>query len=192
MTTEVLVSTDELLVLGGPETINVEVDYGPKGDRGSLFFAGNGEPTSTTTIELDAQVYDFYLNVQQSHDGFATIYQLVQIPGGTQWQQILSLLPNVYSFNTDKAFVSNSTDINIPLINLIPFELIGSVTSNNFNVQYSISGTNPIASSISVDDISGGTGSETLPITIFASELIEGEWVNPSGQRTIHLFISMV
>lgn len=192
MTTEVLVSTDELLVLGGPETINVEVDYGPKGDRGSLFFAGNGEPTSTTTTELDAQVYDFYLNVQQSHDGFATIYQLVQIPGGTQWQQILSLLPNVYSFNTDKAFVSNATTIDVPLINLIPFELIGSVTSENFNVQYSISGTGPIASSISVDNISGGTGSETLPITIFASELVEGEWINPSGQRTIHLFISMV
>ncbi len=189
---DVLVSTDELLVLGGPETINVEVDYGPQGDRGSLFFAGSGEPTSSTTTDLSAQVYDFYLNTQQSHSGFATIYQLVTIPGGTQWQKIMSLLPNVYSYNTNKTFVSGSVSINVPLINLIPADLIGSVTAANFNVQYSVSGTYPIASSVSVGAIAGGVGSEALPITIFANELSGGEWVNPSGERTIHLFISMV
>lgn len=190
---DVLVSTDSLLVLGGPETVNVEVDYGPQGDRGSYIFAGSGEPTSTTTTELNANIFDIYINVQSTHSGFANMYQLVAAPGGSQWTKILSLLPNVYSNNYEnRTFTAGSLTISVPLINLIASELIGTVTSENFNIQHSVSGTNPLASSISVGAIAGGVGSETLPITIFAAELSGGEWVSPVGERTIHLFISMV
>lgn len=193
---EVVLSTDDLLVLGGPETVNVEVDYGPKGDRGSLFFAGNGEPGPLTLpSSIETKIFDFYLNTQQSHTNFASIYQLLTIPGtGTQWQKIMSLLPNVYAVNKESmSFVNGSVGpIVIPLINLIPSDMVGSVTSENFNIQYSISGTNPIASSLSVGAIGGGVGTESLPITIYAKELVGGEWVSPSGARTIHLFISMV
>ena len=178
---DVLISTDDLLVLGGPETVNVEVDYGPKGDRGSLFFAGNGEPSSLTLpSSVEAQVFDFYLNTQQSHSNFASIYQLLTIPGsGAQWQKIMSLLPNVYALNTSKTFVDGSVQIVVPLLNLVPSAMIGSVTA-------------PIASSISVGAIGGGVGTESLPITIYAKELVGGEWINPANARTIHLFISMV
>jgi len=191
---DVLISTDDLLVLGGPETVNVEVDYGPKGDRGSLFFAGNGEPSSLTLpSSIEAQVFDFYLNTQQSHSNFASIYQLLTIPGsGTQWQKIMSLLPNVYALNTSKTFINGSVQVVVPLLNLVPSDMVGSVTAENFNIQHSISGTAPIASSISVGAIGGGVGTESLPITIYAKELVGGEWINPANARTIHLFISMV
>ena len=36
--------TDELAVLGGPDTVNVEVDFGPSGDRGSQIFSNTGKP----------------------------------------------------------------------------------------------------------------------------------------------------
>jgi hypothetical protein len=53
--------TDDVLVLGGPDTVNVEVDFGDKGDRGSLIFVGNGNPDSVD-IGQDPRVFDLYIN----------------------------------------------------------------------------------------------------------------------------------
>jgi len=38
--TDVVLTTDDLTVLSGPETIELLVDIGPTGTRGSKFFVG--------------------------------------------------------------------------------------------------------------------------------------------------------
>lgn len=45
---DVLLSSDELTVLGGPAEISVDVDFGPQGDRGSLMFVGPDKPQDFT------------------------------------------------------------------------------------------------------------------------------------------------
>ena len=40
---DIVLATDDLAVLGGPETVNVEVDFGPTGDRGSQIFSNVGK-----------------------------------------------------------------------------------------------------------------------------------------------------
>jgi hypothetical protein len=43
-----VVNTDEITVLGPPASIDLQVDIGPQGERGSLIFAAPGEPTSSS------------------------------------------------------------------------------------------------------------------------------------------------
>jgi len=39
---DVILSTEDLTVLGGPSSLNLEIDFGPKGDRGSQIFVNLG------------------------------------------------------------------------------------------------------------------------------------------------------
>ena len=42
---DILLSSDELSVFGGPASIDLNVDIGAQGIRGSYIFTGNGKPT---------------------------------------------------------------------------------------------------------------------------------------------------
>jgi hypothetical protein len=43
---EVLVTADDITVLGGPSSITVDLDFGPQGQRGSQIFTGSGQPNN--------------------------------------------------------------------------------------------------------------------------------------------------
>ncbi len=45
-----VVSTDQITVIGPPSSIDLQVDIGPKGDRGSYIFAGPGTPTGSGSV----------------------------------------------------------------------------------------------------------------------------------------------
>ena len=57
--TEVFVSTDDVKVIGGTANVNVEVDFGPQGDRGNLFLTGYGDP-NTVEHSTPLQLLDLY------------------------------------------------------------------------------------------------------------------------------------
>jgi hypothetical protein len=183
---DILLTTDDLAVLGGPETVNVEVDFGPTGDRGSQIYAVSGKPNNLNTyIPETPKVYDLAINIAPADEEYQFIYQYVD----QSWIPLFKLISNFYSKNyTDASFVDGEWSILIP-VNLITSQ---DVTSENFNIQYSISGQNPIASSISVGEISIGSGEQALPITFYASELIGSTWTSVSATKTVHIFISMV
>jgi hypothetical protein len=46
---DVLLNTEDVVVLGPPETIDVLVDIGPQGTRGTKFIVGSGEPNGQTS-----------------------------------------------------------------------------------------------------------------------------------------------
>ena len=46
MSAEVLVNTDDITVLGPPAQVNVQLDIGATGNRGSQIFVGTGNPNS--------------------------------------------------------------------------------------------------------------------------------------------------
>ena len=58
---DVLLNTDDVVVLGPPETINVQVDIGPTGQRGSQVFVGSGDP-NVVDIGQTPIYNDLYIN----------------------------------------------------------------------------------------------------------------------------------
>ena len=44
---DVVVNTDDLVVLGPPDVVDVSISIGEKGDRGATFYAASGNPNST-------------------------------------------------------------------------------------------------------------------------------------------------
>ena len=190
---EVLLSSDELTVLGGPAEISVDVDFGPQGDRGSLILYGLGKPDEVVLPETP-NVYDSYINLLTSDDEYGFMYQYIAGPnnGSPIWTKLFKITPNAYSENVSRTFVSGSTNINIPIAAIVPADLIGNYQAENFNVQVQVLGQNPIAASVSVSEIAIVSNLVTLPITINAAELSDGSWLPIDGQKTVHLFITVV
>lgn len=190
--TDVLLSTDDLTVIGGPQSVNVSVDIGSSGDRGSRIFVGNGNPNNlSTVIGQDVSLFDMYINLLSSDAEYSYMYQYQSIPSSPSgtWIKLAKLMPNVYSNKFNESFVDGKWTTNISVVGLSTTTIL---TAANLNVQYSISGNNPIASSITLGTLQINDGLMSLPITIFAKEFTGGDWVNPEGARSISIFITVV
>lgn len=197
---EVLLTTDDLLVLGGPDTINVEVDFGPQGNRGSLFFVGNQKPIDDPEDFKDLvgqtpKVFDMYVNLLKADpdNEYLMIYQyLPALNGDNQWQQLTKLIPNTYSDNVNIDFTT-SNYCHIPIASIVDPSYVGNTTASNFsvNVTFSTSAGYPIVNSIKTEVVTL-SGIENLKITFYAKEFDGANWVDISGSRTANLHISVV
>lgn len=187
------IASANLNIIGGPSKIEVSVDYGQRGDRGSLILYGQGKPYLVTLPETPA-LYDMYVNLLPSDDEYRYVYQYINTPTGLQWTALFKLEVNTYSSNQDLSFVDGSVEVWIPISAVTGNENpLSSLNSGNFNVQCSIISQNPIASSFSLGDITTSpTDILSLPITIHASELNSGTWSPLTGQNPVHLFVTMV
>ena len=190
---EVLLSSDELTVLGGPAEISVDVDFGPAGERGSLIFYGLGKPDENLTLPEDLKPYDTYINAMPSDSEYQFLYQYISADGGTpSWVKIFKLTTNTHSENYSRNFVDGSASINVPVSLIVPEDLVGDVPAENFNVQANIINENPISFSTTVSEVVIADGQSVLPISFAAIEYDSGSWQSLAGQKTIHLLITMV
>lgn len=190
---EVLLSSDDLTVLGGPAEVSVDVDFGPQGDRGSIILYGLGKPNEVTLPEIP-QVYDTYINLLVSDDEYMFMYQYIAGAGGVpEWTRLTKLIPDSYKENVARTF-SNSGEIqiNIPLSAVINYELVGSYTEEDFNIQCTVLNINPVALSITVGELVDVSGIQSLPITVKAIEFSDSEWQPLTGLKTVHLSITVV
>lgn len=188
---EIILTTEDLVVLGGPETINVEVDFGPQGDRGSLIFVGNGKP-DLVDIGQTPNIFDLYINLLTTDDEYLMVYQYVDVLGALQWQMLTKLIPNTYVTNQSINF-STVNYCHIPISNIVDPSYVGSAEASNFNVQatFSTSAGYPIVSSIKTEIVSL-SGIQNLKITFYAKEFDGTQWTDISGSRTANLHISVV
>jgi hypothetical protein len=189
---DVLLNTEDVVVLGPPQTIDVLVDIGPQGTRGSKFIVGSGEPNSQTSsgvlLGQTLILNDMYINVAPGAN-YGYLYQYVSQPGGNTWTQVLKINPAIYSAVETVSFTSGSGAITIPISNIVTVS--GSpLTASNFSVQFQIEGANPIASSMEIPALAGaGTN---LVINFDAVQYSGGSWSALTGSKTVHLFISIV
>ena len=186
-----LLSTESVTVLGGPSKIEVDLDFGPTGQRGSQWFVGNGNP-NLINIGQSPKVLDMFLNVGSTDDEYLSVYQYQNVTGSNTWVRLLNLIPNIYSRNILTNFVSGSTVVTIPLINILPQELIGTATIDNFNIQHSVSDTLPVILNIKSLEIITDNSVQALKITLGAVKYSTPDWVPLEGQKIINLFISVV
>jgi hypothetical protein len=189
---DVILDNEDLTVLGGPSSINVEIDFGPQGSRGSQFFISNGNPNSVE-IGQTAEVFDLCLNVLGSDTEYQTLYQYQNVLGTETWVALFKLVTNTYSTNRIVSFTNGAGSVSIPVASIVPQSLVGSVTASNFNIQFNIlDAINPAAASMSVSDLITLDDQIVLPIS-FKSKTFSGEdWVNTTGTKTVHLFITVV
>lgn len=194
---DIVLATDDLAVLGGPETVNVEVDFGPTGNRGSQIFSNIGKPIigndGLTALAPDCQLFDLYINILSTDDEYQYVYQLQNVLGTNTWVKLFKLVSNIYSKNyTTTSFVDGVWTMNIPVAEILPTDFVGAAMAENFNVQYSILNQNPLASSIIIGEVSTSNGTRVLPISITASELLGGSFTELTGQKSVQLFITVV
>jgi hypothetical protein len=188
---EIVLTTEDLVVLGGPDSINVEVDFGPEGDRGSLIFVGNGKP-DVVDIGQDPNVFDLYINLLTTDDEYLMIYQYVDILGTLQWQTLTKLIPNTYVTNQSIDF-SSVNYCHIPIADIVDPSYVGGTDASNFSVQvtFGTSAGFPIVSSIKTEVVTLST-IQNLKITFYAKEFDGTNWIDISGSRTANLHISVV
>ena len=189
---DVLLNTEDVVVLGPPDSVDVLVDIGPQGTRGNRFIVGSGEPNAQTSSGVllgnTLILNDIYIQTDPGAD-YGYMYQYISQPGGNTWVEILSVNPAIYSAVETVSFTSGSASITIPISNIVT--VTGSpLTASNFNVQFQIEGANPIAASMEIPALAGpGTN---LVINLDAVQYSGGSWSALSGSKIVHLFISIV
>lgn len=186
-----LLSTDSITVLGGPAKIQVDLDFGPTGQRGSQWFVGDGNP-NMISIGQTPKVLDMFLNVGATDEEYLSIYQYQSVTGSNTWVRLLNLIPNFYSKNVLTEFISGEAVITIPLINILPQNLIGVATSDNFNIQHSMIDSETIISNITALEIITDNSVQALQLTFKSLKLSSTDWVPFEGQKIVNLFISVV
>lgn len=192
---DVVLSTDELTVLGGPDQIEVQLDFGPDGKRGSLIFVGNGNP-NIVDIGQDPNIFDLYINLNPTdvNNEYLMIYQYIESLGTIQWQPLTKLMPNVYNDNISIDFTTAPYCF-IPISKIVDPSYSGNQDASNFSVQatFSSSAGYPIANSIKTERIEAiGDDPVQLKITFYAKEFKDGSWVDIDGSRTANISISVV
>ena len=190
--TEVILSNDDLTVLGPPDTVEVLVDIGPTGTRGSQVFVGIGDP-NIIEIGQTPILNDLYINASPGED-YSYLYQYVSEPGGDLWVEILKLSPTIYSKNFLTSFSDGEAQIVIPISSIVSVSGAPLVIEN-FSIQYTIRNNNPVASSITLPALAGA--GEDLVINLKAVEYTldsgpSADWQALEGTVGIDIFITIV
>lgn len=190
---EVLLLTEDITVLGPPTTLDVLIDIGPEGQRGSQIFVGVGDP-NIVSIGQTPVLNDLYINASPGVN-YGYMYQYLSQPGGNTWVEVLRVSPVIYSTNYLADFVAGtgagtgSASITIPISDIVTIS--GTpLEASDFSVRYSIANVNPVASSMQIPPLVGL--GDNLVINIEATEFSGGSWQALEGEITVHLFISIL
>jgi hypothetical protein len=191
-------------VLGGPTRLDLDLNIGAAGTRGSIIFNGFGNPNNLT-LDRDfpvlPRVFDIFIDSDPGSENYLQAYQYVNQDGTQSWVMIFKLTQDVYKINKVVDFSEGEASILVNLTELgienVPFETYPN-SSAFFNVSATISNidataidggspliTSPAALSIVVEDAytndpNSFTGSQEfpffLPIRMEAVEFSNGTW----------------
>lgn len=179
--TDIVLSSVDLDVFGGPSTVEVSLDYGATGERGSRVWIGSTAPASAL-VGQDVKLYDVYINKLTKE-----MFQYVTQVGSPSWVSVANLGLAEAKYAVVKSFTSGYTYLGI----LHPKD---QFTIDDFVVHTTLEGMGsnvgkPIAHSI-VTSISNYDASyDVLYVEIYASVLSSGSWSNLSGNNYVNLSV---
>lgn len=167
---DVILEQPDLVVLGGPTSVELQLDTGATGTRGSLIYVGVGTPSSLTIPNYSSILPgDLYINVAQGSN-YSWLYQYLVKPSGNTWEPILALNPAIYTAVYEVEYTAGEATISIPIINISSTP--ASLTSDNFAINFNYEHSNPIAASIKTKQIVSGN----LVLTFSAVEFNGTSW----------------
>jgi hypothetical protein len=157
---EVVASSSSLSVLGGPASVQLSLNSGATGQRGTFIMYGFANPNTQEARETfiaPPQVFDFYVVVDPSSENYLQMYQYVNQDGQLTWIPSIKLAINIYSTTRPVTFIQGvgSTEINLSDLGIAGVSAAGTTQSIDvnfftqpgssayFNVQTSISNFNP-------------------------------------------------
>lgn len=180
-----ILENEDLDVFGGPATVDVSVDFGRAGERGSRTWVGNGNP-ATVLASQDVKLYDTYINTSAAD--YSWMYQYVAEVGTPAWTKILKLNPQQASAITTASFTAGEATINIPISTITSDT---TVIASQFTVRYNLENAagNPVASSFTYSIATISTV-KYIQIVINGAEWNGTSWSNLSGDHKVHTFIS--
>lgn len=122
---DVVVNTDDLVVLGPPDVIDLSVSIGEQGKRGATFYAGSGDPNN---LIISQNIFgesivpvngDIFINTATGAEyGWLYIYNPKVI--GNNWDQVLRLQQPFYATEEETIFSGGTSTISIPLSSILP------------------------------------------------------------------------
>jgi hypothetical protein len=255
---DILLSSEDLSVFGGPAAIDVNVDIGAQGIRGSFIFTGNGKPTDADVdLPETIQPYDLYINLKPSDIEYLFLYQYGSVNGMLTWSKVLRLIPNTALANIPVIFydgqavtfvaepgapagpedVDLTTIIPSPVapspaengmlwldVSVSPIELkvyvgplstwvklgtitpglsfpigdyftfseLGNLTASDFNIQYVMLNETPIASGLTLGELTEIGSKVYLPVYIKASQTGSDlvTWEKITGIKTLSFVVT--
>jgi hypothetical protein len=152
---DTVILQDDLVVFGPPSIIDIGVDIGPKGDSGSQFFVGTGNPNNITIEQFESlygilpSLNDLFLRVDIG-EFYGTFYRYSSVPGAEQWEIILELIEVV-----DLFFLLNESFLILPRS--------GGTGVNNGTSTITIGGNFRTLGEFPLDFSLSGSTSLTLP-----------------------------
>lgn len=173
---DVVVNTDDLVVLAPPSVIEVGVDFGPEGTRGATFYAGSGNPNDASVEEnvfgdvivpIDG---DLYINTAAGANyGWLFIYNPKVV--GDDWDSVLRLNPPIYNRNVEQTFTAGVSTMVIPEEDIVP---LGVVVTGPYDyvVNLTAISTDPTLLTINSQSVSSGN----LNIIIEGIKYSGGTW----------------
>jgi len=212
---DVVLSSDTVVVLGGPEAIEVETGVGAQGNRGSLWFSGVGNPNLLNLVSdfvTLPQPLDRFIDVDPDSETYLTVFEYLLSDGSSpSWTERFSLDTSPQSVNEVLSFTAGNAIVNLDITNLgIDSSFVESFVNSFafFNVQATASNidaslaplgiSTPMAFSISVDDaFYDNTGIEDsqevplkLPISVDAVEFDGSNW-SPVDDKSIIMYFTV-
>lgn len=184
---DIVLSTVDLTVFGGPTSLDVSVDVGQTGARGSLFWAASQIP-STYTFPDTIKLQDLYLNTATSGAYAGWIYQYNLQVGNPEWVPILQVVPSQYSAISSSSFgvSGGATTITVPMSTLTGSNI---TDKTKFIIRYNIESSTQIATGFTYS-ISGTYPNKNIDIVIKAASWNGTTWSEVTGTYPVHLFMT--
>jgi hypothetical protein len=182
---DILLSSDELAVFGGPASIDLNVDFGPQGQRGSLIFTGNGKPTdpdiqlvfnNTVYNSQSAQPFDLYINLNPDDFEYLFLYQYGFVNGVLTWSRVLRLIPNTAIANLPIIFYNGEAVTFTPAPGA-PVSPTAVGESINTIVPSPTEPSSPTAGMLWLNVSTGASGPWELKIWTFVQPISAFAWV---------------
>lgn len=103
-----VVQSDSITVFGPPEVIEIGLDVGSQGERGSYIYTGFGDPNiiTSTFTNNPQKIGDLYYRVSNN-----VIYQYTLKPGGNQWEQVADLGINLSINSQSETYTIGLSDV---------------------------------------------------------------------------------
>ena len=185
---DVLVDSEDIVVLGPPTEIDVSLGVGERGTRGSKFFIGSGDPNTPGVIPSIEEVFlgDVFINTSTASQ-FSWLYLYVFTPSGNIWTPALRLQPAIYVKNVDVTFNgSGIATLVVPLADIVADTTITDI--DRFVVQVTAINSNPVAVAVNSKSISFSN----LNVLIEAVQFSSSSWTALTGLVELGITISVV
>jgi hypothetical protein len=147
---DVILASDNVTVLGGPSSLEVDLNIGSPGTRGSLFFTGIQNPNTLNTLNdfpVTPIIFDIFINSNSSSDDYLQAYQYISQDGENVWLPVFKLRQDVYTINSILNFENGIAQLDVNLFDIglrdFPFDSNSSENSfAHFSVQATIRNSN--------------------------------------------------